>query len=462
MTGAGKETDKYLLGIVLFLAMSIGGGTRSGLITDFIVEAVAILASAYVLSKSSAVPISRPALLLILCALAAVALQLVPLPSALLSATRSAPIDEAMSRSGSSIAFMSLSVGQTLRSLLVVLALALFFLAASRLRSDQIVGLAPFFLIGVLCNILAGAIQFSTSDNVVIDGLLSYQITAGFFANVNHFSSLLFVTIPLLVYYGVIRGNLKVAAFGLLAIMLMLLAAGSRAGVIIGLGIMVASVVLLSSRSRIGIWALTAIFAGLSIYSMGAWTKFDAGSGGSNALRRTFIENTLEGVKDNWITGIGYGNFEKAYPIYEKPEQIFQYFVNHAHNEYVQLVFEGGVLAAVLIAAYLVCLNVQFWRVRTDGLRKVAYLSILFLLLHSLVDYPLRTFALLMPFAYFNAILFHTGSFARAKTSRRVADVDVERPEPAGAAAALQLAKATLDLEPAETARTRRSTVAEP
>ncbi|MER2536737.1 MAG: O-antigen ligase family protein [Rhizobiaceae bacterium] len=426
MTAAARETDKYLLGIVIFLAMCIGGGTRSGLMTDFILEAVTILVCSRILAKPGAVPVSGTAAVLISAALAAMILQLVPLPSGLLVWARNPPVTEAMERSGSPIAFMTLGFSYTLRSLLVFLSLSLFFLAVSRLRSDQVVGLAPFFLVGVLCNILAGAIQFSSADQVVIDDLLPYRITAGFFANINHFSSLLFVTIPFLVYYGVIRGNMKVAACGMVVVMLMLLAAGSRAGIGIGFGIMVASIVLLSSRSRFGIGALLVLFAALSIYSMGAWTRFEADKTNSNSLRLEFIETTWDGIKDNWLTGTGYGNFEQAYPIYEKPEHIFRYFVNHAHNEYVQLVFEGGILAALLIAAYLVLLHVQFWRVRADAFRKVAYLGTLFLLLHSLVDYPLRTFALLVPFVFFNAILFYSGTFPKKQVQARIGDIEID------------------------------------
>jgi hypothetical protein len=92
----------------------------------------------------------------------------------------------------------------------------------------------------------------------------------------------------------------------------------------------------------------------------------------------------------------------------------------------VQLVFEGGVFAALLIVVYLSIIHLQLWRYRQDSLRKVAYLAILFLLLHSLVDYPLRTFALLLPFAYFNAILLYPGSFFRKQLHGRVVEIEVD------------------------------------
>ncbi|TIT57614.1 MAG: O-antigen ligase domain-containing protein, partial [Mesorhizobium sp.] len=48
-------------------------------------------------------------------------------------------------------------------------------------------------------------------------------------------------------------------------------------------------------------------------------------------------------------------------------------------------------------------------RIRRDPLQKAAFLSVSFLLIHSLVDYPLRTEALAMTFACMNAIIFHKG-----------------------------------------------------
>nr|WP_269140754.1 O-antigen ligase family protein [Oryzicola mucosus] len=216
-------------------------------------------------------------------------------------------------------------------------------------------------------------------------------------------------------------------AVGLIFVLLMLLSAGSRAGVVIGLLIFVASLLLLTARSRAGIGALVAVFVGVALYTMGVWARFESeNTAGLDDLRLEFLQTSWEGIKQNWLLGIGYGNFEKAYQIYEKPEQIFQYFVNHAHNEYVQLVFEGGILAAGLIMLYLIVIHVQIWRNGTDGFRKVAYLSILFLLLHSLIDYPLRTYALAMAFAFFNAVLFYTGTFLPKARTEPVEIVESE------------------------------------
>ncbi len=277
---------------------------------------------------------------------------------------------------------------------------------------------------GVICNGLAGAIQFSLSDDVAIKGLLPFTINAGLFANRNHFSALLFVSIPFVVYYGLFRGHLLSGALGLVALLVLLLAAGSRAGTLIGLAITVISVVFLSTRSRVSGFGIVAIFIGLSIYTMGAWTTLDAREVDPAFGRAEFARTTIDGIKDNLVTGIGFGNFQKGYQIYEKEGMIYRFYVNHAHNDYLEIVFEGGIVAAFLIAFYLLLLTSAFVRNRREPLQRAAFLSVFFLLVHSLVDYPLRTMALAMTFAFMNAIIFHKGFADRSAKKANMVEVE--------------------------------------
>ena len=205
-------------------------------------------------------------------------------------------------------------------------------------------------------------------------------------------------------------------SLGLATLLLLLLAAGSRAGVLIGLAITVLSIVFLSARSRVSGLSILAVFIGLSAYTIGAWTKIDADAIDPAFGRGEFARTTIEGIKENWATGVGFGNFQKAYQIYEKEEMIFKQYVNHAHNEYLEIAFEGGALAVLLMTFYFVMLFMALTKVRRDPLQKAAFLSVSFLLIHSLVDYPLRTEALAMTFAFMNAIIFHKGFAARQKS----------------------------------------------
>ncbi|TJU89832.1 MAG: O-antigen ligase family protein [Mesorhizobium sp.] len=417
MSDRPSEWDKYLLGSILFIALLIGGSTASGLYTDTLIEVAAIVSAALVFSQASGQRIPHSVLWLLIFAVALMVLQIVPLPAAIFSGLRpellladSGLVGETRFR------FVSVGVGRTIECLLYLVALAAFFLSVLRLRAEQVRALLPFFFVGVICNGLAGAIQYSLSDDVAIEGLLPFTINAGLFANENHFAALLFVSIPFVVYYGLFRGHLLSGSLGLATLLLLLLAAGSRAGVLIGLATSVLSIIFLSTRSRVSGIGIVAVFIALSVFTIGAWTKIEAEVIDRDFGRGEFARTTIEGVKENWATGVGFGNFQKAYQIYEKEEMIFKQYVNHAHNEYLEITFEGGVLAVLLMALYFVMLFVALTIVRRDPLQKAAFLSVSFLLIHSLVDYPLRTEALAMTFAFMNAIIFHKGFAARQKS----------------------------------------------
>ncbi|MER9670138.1 O-antigen ligase family protein [Mesorhizobium sp. M0203] len=424
MSDRPSEWDKYLLGSVLFISLLIGGGTASALYTDSLIQVAAIISAAAVLSQTSGQSIPRSVLWLLVFAVALVILQIVPLPAAIFNGLRpELLLADSWAAGETRFRFVSVGVGRTIECLLYLLASTAFFLSVMRLRTEQIPALLPFFFVGVICNGLAGAIQYSLSDDVAIEGLLPFTIYAGLFANPNHLSALLFVSIPFVLYYGLFRGHLLSGSLGLITLLVLLLAAGSRAGALIGLAITVLSVVFLSARSRVSGFSILAIFVGLSAYTIGAWTKIDADAIDPAFGRGEFARTTVEGIQDNLATGVGFGNFQKAYQIYEKEEMIFKKYVNHAHNDYLEIAFEGGVPAITLMVLYFGVLFVALSRIRRDPLQKAAFLSVSFLLIHSLVDYPLRTEALAMTFAYMNAIIFHKG-FAERLSRKEVIEID--------------------------------------
>lgn len=408
-----SEWNKYLLGSVLFISLLIGGGTRSGLYTDTLIEVAAIVSAAAVFSPASGHRIPHYVLWLLIFAVALIVLQIVPLPAAIFNGLRPELLLGDPWIGENRFRFVSVGVGRTVECLLYFVSASAFFLAVLRLRAEQVAALLPFFFMGVICHGLAGAIQYSLSTDIAIVGLLPFTINAGLFANANHFSALLFVSIPFVVYYGLFRGHLWSGSIGLVAILLLLLAAGSRAGALIGLAITVLSVIFLSARSRASGFSVLLALVGLSIYTLGAWTKISTQVLDPAFGRGELARTTIEGIKDNWATGVGFGNFQKAYQIYERESMLFQQYVNHAHNDYLEIAFEGGVPVVLLLAGYFALLFSALVRIRRDPLQKAAILSVTFLLIHSLVDYPLRTAALAITFAYLNAVIFHTGFAAR-------------------------------------------------
>lgn len=400
---SSETRDKIALGVVLFLALVFGGGAGPGLFTDSLLQATIVIAVAFVLTGQNHLPASP--LIVLFVALMALAglIQMVPMPAWMIDGTR--PDFFTHADNGRPFRVVSLGVGRTLEATAFAVSGLLFALAVTKLRGEHVRGLLPFFFIGVACNMLAGAMQFSMAQNASLESWLPYTIMAGLFANVNHFSTLLFASIPLVVYYGLFVGRGVLASLAIPAVLLILLAAGSRAGVLIGLAITLLSFFFLAWRSRTGTVTTGALFVGLGIYSFGATTKF-VGDIDPAFGRIEFMRTTLEGLKENWIWGIGYGNFLRGYGAYEREEMIFRPYVNHVHNDFLEVAFEGGILVIALMALYVLLFLLRL-RHRLDPLQRAAFLSIIFILLHSTIDYPLRTMAIAVTFALLNGIYFH-------------------------------------------------------
>lgn len=70
-------------------------------------------------------------------------------------------------------------------------------------------------------------------------------------------------------------------------------------------------------------------------------------------------------VRDFWRTGVGCGGFERAMLVYQTAPRVT--FFNHAHNEYLQLAADGGVLVLLpLVIAAAAAARAAAWRLAMD------------------------------------------------------------------------------------------------
>jgi O-antigen ligase len=126
-------------------------------------------------------------------------------------------------------------------------------------------------------------------------------------------------------------------------------------------------------------------------------------------LDRTSIwRNTVMAIGAYLPLGSGFGSFDLVYPGVESASDIGSSFINHAHNEYLELLLEGGVAAGALLLAYLGLLLFAMWRLPSSPLRSAAFCGLLFILLHSAVDYPLRNLSITLVLALLNGLVFST------------------------------------------------------
>jgi O-antigen ligase len=61
--------------------------------------------------------------------------------------------------------------------------------------------------------------------------------------------------------------------------------------------------------------------------------------------RRAIWHETWPMVRDFWATGVGAGAYQQGMVVYQQSSRAF--YFNHAHNEYLQILAEGGALLAI-------------------------------------------------------------------------------------------------------------------
>jgi O-antigen ligase len=107
--------------------------------------------------------------------------------------------------------------------------------------------------------------------------------------------------------------------------------------------------------------------------------------------------------------GSGLGSFQSVYPLYERPDQVTITFVVHAHNDYAELILELGVAGIILILLFLAWWCGAVWRVwrtaEASPFARAAAIASAAVLIHSLVDFPLRTEAIATLFGMCLALL---------------------------------------------------------
>ena len=105
-------------------------------------------------------------------------------------------------------------------------------------------------------------------------------------------------------------------------------------------------------------------------------------------------------------------------------------YVNRAHNDWVESWLEGGLASAAVVCVLVACyvfLAYRSWRAADPKLRLVAYgragsICVGLLLAHSIVDYPLRTTALMVMVAISCAFMLRA-HLEKATASRAIRSI---------------------------------------
>jgi O-antigen ligase len=127
--------------------------------------------------------------------------------------------------------------------------------------------------------------------------------------------------------------------------------------------------------------------------------------------RWTMTSMTWQALRSYFPIGSGLGTFERVYQLHEPAQAAMWEVINHAHNDWLEVVLETGAVGLVVVIAFLVWFG-QKWAQSLAGedsfdrrVAQAACIAIALVSLHSLWEYPLRTIALSTLFGLCCALL---------------------------------------------------------
>ena len=130
-------------------------------------------------------------------------------------------------------------------------------------------------------------------------------------------------------------------------------------------------------------------------------------------------------VKDFWVCGAGFGSFEHIFPLYrEKMDAAV--IVAHAHNDYIELLTDGGVIALMLVGWFLFSVMAHGWR-RINSRRDRfsiyvftgAFCGILAIIFHSFTDFNMHNGANGLYFFFLCGVMVSSANVKRYGRKRK-------------------------------------------
>lgn len=197
------------------------------------------------------------------------------------------------------------------------------------------------------------------------------------------------------------HGWLWIACLPILVITVVL--TGSRMGTALAaLGMVLAAALYL--RNARGASAGGLIASGTALIICGAAIVLAAGTtlservaqqGADSPDRPLIYELTVEAIAAAPILGHGYGTYEDSFRAYSQTPEILRGSVNFAHNTYLELAFELGMPAALILLACVAAFALRSWRGMGERRRHRMFpvfgaTASAMVGLHSLVDFPVQ------------------------------------------------------------------------
>lgn len=330
---------------------------------------------------------------------------------------------------------LSISPSATVNALGSLVVPALVLVLSAQLTRDQHWRIASVVLALIFLGCLLALLQFSGAN--FRNPFINYQDAAvsGNFANRNHFA--LFIAVGCLIApvwgFRSIRATrwTGIASIALLPFFLLVaLATGSRTGVLLtALAIMAGLFFVRADVKRqlraLPRWAVgatlvtaCAVLVGAVIlsFTLGRAVSIDRAFAleASEDLRARAFPHIVEAVTRYFPVGAGFGTFDPVYRIAEPDALLQPQYFNRAHNDWLEIVLDGGIVSLVLAVSILVWMAIsaaKAWRRKGQNaaIAETGAAALLLICLASIPDYPARA-PIMMTLIVIAAVWLHSGS----------------------------------------------------
>lgn len=306
-------------------------------------------------------------------------------------------------------------------AVLIFFSAALVFLRSSRRVRAAAISIIVF---GALMAFV-GTLQWLAKPDAIYGLRPTPQaIPFGSFVNQHHFAAFMEMTIGLglgiALGGGARRSMLPLLGTGLVLMLVAVVLTGSRGG-ILSLGAVVITafaaayfaqgvtaakhgrprshrglLIGLAGTSAVAILLLVLVIALGGADNLLRGIGFGTASEDPTSGRFHFWSVAIEIFWANPLIGAGLDAFGNAFPLYDSRNGVFR--VEQAHNDYLQMLADGGLIGFAITAAFigiLVKTCISSIRTASEGFERSvaigAFAGMVGILIHSFVDFPLRT-----------------------------------------------------------------------
>lgn len=452
-----------LAALLLASAILFGGQGVFLTFVQVIPQAIGVIVLAYGALHWRAVvatPGARAMLAIAAAILALIVVQLVPLPYALWSALPGRAVGVAMFAAGPGGTpwhALSQDPSATLQSAFMLLPAVGMLVVGLMLDRAALRGLLLLILALAGVSLLLGWLQLiaGIDSSLYLYGDQRELVSTGLFANRNHQADLLCLgalTAGVTLYFlAPAQERIRRHQFALACAAVILFGAGvatteSRTGASLFVPGAVIAIALAMGKRRAGRRTRRRLplvaLAAIGTIALG-WLLVGQSSERLSAnqdLRYAIWPDAWYLARSLWPFGSGFGTFTLAYQQVESLGRVTPLLVNAAHDDYLQLLIEGGAAALAVLATFFIWLGLQISRLLRAPSGRAGWFAaagLTVLLIHSAVDYPLRTEALSTIFALLCLVL-------------NTASHTTPAPDDAAAAAGVDLARHITETEQRE------------